>query len=353
MTSPEQEYREPAEAPGAEKAAGPVEVHELVNKGEARRLDQFLAAHLEGQSRSYLQKLISTGCVELDPPPGKPIKASLKIPAGTRVRVGVPPPRKISLEPVAIPIEFLYEDDHLAVINKPAGLTVHPGPHLEEETLVHALLHWIDDLSGIGGVERPGIVHRLDRETSGVLIVAKNDLAHQGLSDQFKQRTVRKTYLAVSRGEVRNEEGSLDGPIGRSRSHSKKMVITAPGEGREAKTDFKVKEIYEGYSFIECYPHTGRTHQIRVHLASIRLPIACDKLYGREKTIYPSVLRGEKKPAAEAALIERHALHAASIRFTHPATAKEMSFSAPLADDMSLLVENLRKYRSPDQISSD
>ena len=219
MTSPEQEYREPAGTPGAEKAADPVEVHELVNEGEARRLDQFLAAHLEGQSRSYLQKLISSGCVELEPPPGKPIKASLKIPAGTKVRVGVPPPRKISLEPVAIPIEFLHEDDHLAVINKPAGLTVHPGPHLEEDTLVHALLHWIDDLSGIGGVERPGIVHRLDRETSGVLIVAKNDLAHQGLSDQFKQRTVRKTYLAVSRGEVRNKKGSLDGPIAVSYTH--------------------------------------------------------------------------------------------------------------------------------------
>ena len=209
MTSPEQEYREPAEAPGAEKAADPVEVHELVNEGEARRLDQFLAAHLEGQSRSYLQKLISSDCVELDPAPGKQLKASLKIPTGTTVRVRVPRPRKVSLEPVAIPIDFLHEDDHLAVINKPAGLTVHPGPHLEEDTLVNALLHWIDDLSGIGGVERPGIVHRLDRETSGVLVVAKNDLAHQGLSDQFRERTVRKTYLAVSRGEVHNEEGSI------------------------------------------------------------------------------------------------------------------------------------------------
>jgi len=353
VTSPEQESRQPDRIPGAGKAGDPIEVYELINEGEVRRLDQFLATHLEGRSRSYLQKLISAGHVELDPPPDKPLKASFKIPAGTKVRIGVPPPRKISLEPVAIPIEFLHEDDHLAVINKPAGLTVHPGPHLEEATLVHALMHWIDDLSGIGGVERPGIVHRLDRETSGVLIVAKNDHAHQGLSDQFKQRTVQKTYLAVSRGEVRETEGTLEGPIGRSRSHRKKMAIAQPGEGREARTDFKVKEIYDGYSLIECYPHTGRTHQIRVHLASIRLPVACDKLYGREKTIRLSGLKGEKKIADENPVIERHALHAANIRFTHPSTGEEMSFSAPLADDMSLLIENLRKYRSKDPISPD
>ena len=360
VSSPDQEPREPSETPAdtgrpgtADDELPPLEIHELVNESEARRLDQFLAEHLEGHSRSYLQKLISSGCVELDPAPAKPLKASLKLAAGTRVRVKVPPPRKISLEPVALPIQFLHEDDHLAVIDKPAGLTVHPGPHLEEPTLVNALLHWIDDLSGIGGVERPGIVHRLDRETSGVLIVAKNDLAHQGLSAQFKKRTVRKTYLAVSRGEVRHSEGTLDGPIERSRSHSKKMVIAAADEGREARTDYKVKESYDGYCLIECHPHTGRTHQIRVHLASIRLPIACDKLYGREKAIYPSTLRGEKKEPGELPVMERHALHAQNIRFTHPATSKEMSFSASLPDDMGSLLKNLRKYRPRGSISGD
>ena len=363
MSSPDQEPREPIDAPGKPVDSGccgtaddkllPPKVHELVNENEARRLDQFLCEHLQDYSRSYLQKLIASDCVKLDPAPGKPIKASLKLAVGTRVRIEVPPPRKISLKPVPLPIQFLHEDDHLAVIDKPAGLTVHPGPHLEEPTLVNALLHWIDDLSGIGGVERPGIVHRLDRETSGVLIVAKNDLAHQGLSDQFKKRTVKKTYLAVSRGELRRSEGTLDGPIGRSRSHSKKMIIAAEGEGREARTDYMVREVYEGYSLIECHPHTGRTHQIRVHLASIRLPIACDKLYGREKAIHASSLRGEKKEPGELPVMERHALHAAKICFTHPATSEEMNFSAPLPDDMSSLLENLRKYCSRGPNSTD
>lgn len=359
--SPDQESRE-ANKPGADPAApphhqageggpAPLEVRELTNKDKILRLDRFLSEELAEHSRSYLQKLISSGCVKLDPPPGKPVKASLKIAPGTRVRVEIPPPRKISLQPEPIPLEFLHEDEHLAVIDKPAGLTVHPAPHQDEPTLVNALLHWIEDLSGIGGVERPGIVHRLDRETSGVLIVAKNDLAHQGLSDQFKQRTVRKTYLAVCRGELRDLEGTLDGPIGRSRSHSKKMVVVRPGEGRDAKTGYLVREIYNGYSLIECHPHTGRTHQIRVHLASIRLPVACDKLYGREKIIYPSDLAGEKRAPGETPLIERHALHAENIIFSHPATGEEMNFSAPMPADLGTLVENLRKYRPGNPIS--
>lgn len=359
--SPDQESREPIK-PGADPAdsahheAGmdkpaSLKVLELTNEDKIRRLDHFLSGELTDHSRSYLQKLIRSGCVALDPPPGKPVKASLKIAPGTKVRVEIPPPQKISLKPVPIPLEFLHEDEHLAVINKPAGLPVHPAPHQNEPTLVNALLHWIEDLSGIGGVERPGIVHRLDRETSGVLIVAKNDIAHQGLSDQFKQRVVRKTYLAVSRGEIRNPAGTLDGPIGRSRSHSKKMVIAQPGEGREARTDYRVEEIFNGYSLIECHPHSGRTHQIRVHLASIRLPIACDKLYGREKTIYSSDLAGEKRTPGETPVMERHALHAANIIFSHPCTGEEMNFSAPMPGDMSSLVENLRKYRPGKPIS--
>ncbi len=343
-TGPDTHPEDPAHPTSGKGDPAALEIHELTNGEGTRRLDQFLSEELCGHSRSYLQKLIGSGCVELVPPPGKPIKASLKIAPGTRVKVEIPPPRKMSLEPVAIPLNFLHEDEHLAVIDKPAGITVHPAPNQDEPTLVNALLHWIGDLSGIGGEERPGIVHRLDRETSGVMLVAKNDRAHQGLSEQFKQRTVKKTYLAVSRGELRGLEGTLDGPIGRSRSHSKKMVIVPAGEGREARTDYKVKEIYKGYSLIECHPHTGRTHQIRVHLASIRLPVACDKLYGREKQIYPSDLMGNKRTPGEVPVIERHALHAAEIVFSHPLTGEEMSFSAPLHADMNTLVENLRKY---------
>ncbi len=340
---PDKDPEAPAQPSSDEDRRAALQIHELTNEEGNRRLDQFLSEKLSGHSRSFLQKLISSGCVELDPAPGKPVKAALKIAPGTRVRVEIPPPRKMSLEPVAIPLNFLHEDEHLAVIDKPAGITVHPAPNQDEPTLVNALLHWIGDLSGIGGEERPGIVHRLDRETSGVLLVAKNDRAHQGLSEQFKERTVKKTYLAISRGEVRTPEGTLEGPIGRSRSHSKKMVIAPEGEGREARTDYRVKEFYKGYSLIECYPHTGRTHQIRVRLASIRLLVACDKLYGREKQIYPSDLTEGKKAPGEIPVIERHALHAAKIAFSHPLTGEEMSFSAPLHTDMSTLVEKLRK----------
>jgi 23S rRNA pseudouridine1911/1915/1917 synthase len=259
---------------------GAVEVHTLVKEGEPERLDIFLAAQLPGRSRAYIQKLIEDGQITLEPS-SREVKPSLKVSAGTTVRVVIPPPRKLDLTPQDIPIDVLHEDKHLAVVDKPASLAVHPAPEQTSHTLVHALLFKLRDLSSIGGVERPGIVHRLDKETSGVIVIAKDDLAHRSLARQFKSRTVSKSYIAICRGEPEAWEGRIDRRLGRSYTHAKKQMIRMDGTGREAVTEYRVLERYRGYALIEAFPRTGRTHQIRVHLASLRLPVACDKLYGR------------------------------------------------------------------------
>ncbi|MBN1443661.1 MAG: RluA family pseudouridine synthase [Planctomycetes bacterium] len=319
------------------------------NDAEPQRVDTFLAEKLSGEScsRVYIQKLIETGHVGFDPPGTHPIKPSHKIGTGRVIRIVIPPPIALRLQPEAIPIDFLYEDEHMAVIDKPAGLSVHPAPDQTGPTLVNALLYWIPDLSGIAGVERPGIVHRLDKETSGVMLVAKNDRAHQGLALQFKERTVHKTYQAVVRGQPEQWEGRINLSIGRSPSHSKKMVVCRDGTGRASITDYRVLEIYKGYALVECYPHTGRTHQIRVHMASHRMPVAADKLYGREKRVFLSDLRSRPREEGEEPIIDRQALHAAGISFRHPVTREEMTFQAPLPDDMLRLIHALQTYRSP------
>jgi len=344
--SPESASNESSESSG--EAPHRHEYRFQLDESEAAvRLDLFLAENLSQFTRSYLQRLVRDGYVTLYPTTKKTIRSALKLRPGTTVRVVIPPPLKVSLAPAALPLEFLYEDEHIAVIDKPAGISVHPAPHQEGPTLVNILLYWLDDLSGIAGVERPGIVHRLDKETSGVLIVAKHDVAHQALSYQFHERLVHKTYLAITREKPREEEGRISHWIGRSPSHSKKQVVRTDGGGRSAITDYRVLETFDGYSLIECYPTTGRTHQIRVHLASIHSPVACDKLYGREKTIYLSELERKRKPAAEEPIIERHALHAASINFRHPVTKETVTFSSPLHEDMLTLLHTLQRYRSP------
>jgi 23S rRNA pseudouridine1911/1915/1917 synthase len=320
---------------------------EFRNEGEPVRLDIFLSERLTDKSRTYLQRLVQTGYVTLEPLPRRAVRPSYKVPTGTVVTVRIPPPLKVSLAPEPIPLDFLYEDDLIAVVNKPAGLSAHPAPQQTGSTLVNALLYWLKDLSGIAGVERPGIVHRLDKETSGVLLVAKNDLAHRALSSQFKERTIHKTYLAISRGRPNEWEGRICLPLARSATHSKKIEVRSDGTGRTAITDYRVLEVFRGYSLIELYPLTGRTHQIRVHLATLRLPVACDKLYGREKLVYLSDLRDRPRESGETPLIERHALHAASISFRHPVTREEMTFSAPLHDDMLALLRALQTHRSP------
>ncbi len=317
------------------------------NEGKIR-LDKFLCAHLPGRSRAFVQKLIEDGWVDL---PGLPlvreIKASTAIMNGVSVQVTIPPTRKSTIDPEDIPLNILYEDEDLALVEKPAGIVMHPSPHQLEGTMVNALLYHLDNLSGIGGEERPGIVHRLDRLTSGIIVVAKSDRAHQGLSQQFKDRTIQKTYHAIVRGEWTAKEGTLDLPIGRSFLNRKRMMVRTDGQGRESITHYKIVEEFDGYAFIEVKPKTGRTHQIRVHMSKIRLPIACDSLYGREQWIYKSDLMKKPRQSQETPIIDRQALHASTLEFDHPITGERMTFNVPIPQDMLDLLEHLREYRSP------
>src|SRR6184192_3575306 len=238
-------------------------IHLVVSKNAARlRLDELLARELPKFSRSRLQQLIRKECVKLNGATARPRDL---VRTGDRIEINEPPPDKIDNRPEAIPLEVLYEDEDLIVINKPAGLVVHPGAGHREHTLVNALLHHCPTLSGIGGKERPGIVHRLDKETSGCLVAAKNDIAHRELSKQFATRTVEKIYLALVGGKVRKQTGVIEEKIGRHPVHRQRMSVASP-RGRAARTEYRVLRSSEQASLIECRLHSGRTHQIRVHL---------------------------------------------------------------------------------------
>ena len=338
MTLPEEELPENEHEEGT--------VLEFTHAGERTRLDLFLCSQLPGRSRSFVQKLVDEGCIEfVSPEDSRGIKSSMAVLDGAVIRVRIPPARKSSIDPENIPLRILYEDDDLAVIDKDPGITVHPSSHQLHGTLVNSLLYHLENLSGIGGEERPGIVHRLDRFTSGALVVAKNDLSHQQLSTQFKERTIKKTYLAILRGEWTALEGCINLPIGRSYYNRKRMMVRADGEGRESITYYRIREGFDGYAFVEVRPRTGRTHQIRVHMAKIRMPVACDMLYGREREIYVTTLNRRSRPADEVPLITRQALHASEIECAHPRSGEVMRFSAPLPEDMSNLLEALRLYR--------
>lgn len=290
----------------------------FVGEGEAgERLDRFLAAKLEGVSRSRIQGLIREGRVLCN---GRVCKASEGVRVGERVVVRLPPVQKLEgIEPQKIDLDILYEDEHLIVLNKPAGLVVHPGAGAGEGTLVHGLLHYCRDLRGIGGVERPGIVHRLDKETSGCLVVAKTERAHHWLTREFAARRVGKVYLAVVDGLVREEEGRVAVPIVRHPVHRHKMAAMEREGARAAETFWRRLVVGEGMSLLECRPVTGRTHQIRVHLKHMGHPVIGDGVYGR---------RGGWN---------RHLLHAWKLRFRHPVTEKEIEFCAPVPREFPLL----------------
>jgi 23S rRNA pseudouridine1911/1915/1917 synthase len=275
------------------------------------RLDRFLAAELPEFSRSRLQSLIRDGQVELR---GQKVRAREPVRPGDVVRLEIPPPRETRLQAEAIPLQILFEDEDLLVVNKPPGLVVHPGAGNLAHTLVNALLHRGSDLSVIGGEQRPGIVHRLDKETSGCLVVAKNDAAHQSLAKQFLERRVTKIYLALVHGKLRRPRGTIEAPIGRHPVQRKKMHVD-PRRGRLAKTEYRVLESLGGISLVECVLHSGRTHQIRVHLHHLGHPVIGDALYGKKATA------------------SRQMLHAWKLGFIHPRTAEPMLFEAPVPAD--------------------
>jgi 23S rRNA pseudouridine1911/1915/1917 synthase len=290
-------------------------------EGARLRLDQFLARELSQFSRSRLQALIRSQNVTVN---GLPARPSDVIRAGDRIEVSEPPPEKTDHQPEAIPLDILYEDEELIVINKPAGLVVHPGAGQREHTLVNALLHHFPKLSGIGGKERPGIVHRLDKETSGCLVVAKTDEAHRRLSAQFAERTIEKVYLALVAGKLRKSAGTIEEKIGRHPVHRKRMSVTSR-RGRAARTDYRVLSASTEVSLIECRLHSGRTHQIRVHLHHLGHPVLGDKIYGGKF----------------AKTFPRQMLHAWKLAFEHPATGERKKFEAPAPPDFQHAASSL------------
>ena len=269
-------------------------------------------------SRSYIKKWIDAGQVSVNQ---KHPKAGQILKTKDQISVTVPPLLPSLPQAADIPLNILYEDSDILVLNKPCGLSVHPGAGQPENTLVNALLHHCKDLSGIGGVLRPGIVHRLDKDTSGVMVVAKNDHAHRHLSQQFKDRQVHKTYVAMVKGTPRSDQGIIDRPIGRHPRDRKKMTVAPSGKKRGAVTRYEVKKSFGSASLLYCYPETGRTHQIRVHLWSLGHPILGDKAYN---------------PKSSAA---RMLLHALRLEFKHPSCDKKMCFEAPLPPEFNTTPE--------------
>lgn len=292
--------------------------------GESGRLDVFLASRLEGVSRSAVQRLLTEKRVTCG---GKALPKNYRLTGTETLRVELPEPEAVDLRPQDIPLDVVYEDADVIVVNKPKGLVVHPAPGHPEGTLVNALLaHCGDSLSGIGGEIRPGIVHRIDKDTSGLIIAAKNDLAHRALAAQLKDHTLARTYECVVTGNLREERGTVDAPIGRSPKDRKKMAVV-PG-GRPAVTHWEVLARYPGYTHLRCRLETGRTHQIRVHMAYLGHPILGDTVYGAKKPV-PG-LTGQ-------------CLHAVGLRFVHPRTGETVELSCSLPEEFAALLRKLQE----------
>jgi len=296
-----------------------------------QRLDQFLTETMLAPSRTFVKRLIDMELVRVEPGKAKP---AYRLKGGERLVVFVPDLVVMSAEPEAIPLSVLHEDEHCIVLNKQAGLVVHPSPGHETGTLVNALLHHCQDLSGIGGTLRPGIVHRLDRDTTGCIVCAKSDAAHQELAAQFAARAVGKTYLALTQGCPQPAEGTVEGEIGRH-PHPKhrQMFAMVESGGRHSLTRYRTLETFGEIALVECVLETGRTHQIRVHMRHLRSPILCDEVYGKGVDGLPPALCGA---------IRRQALHAWKLEIAHPATLETMAFEAALPDDMEDALRRLR-----------
>lgn len=285
------------------------------------RADVFLAAKL-GVSRSNMQKLLEDGRVKRSE---KIIKANYKVRAGEMFVVDIPEPEPIEAVPENIPLDIIYEDDDVVVLNKARGMVVHPAPGNYTGTLVNALLYHCSNLSGINSAIRPGIVHRLDKDTSGIMIVAKNDAAHISLSQQIQSKNAVRTYLAVVRGNIKTDSGTIETQIARDKTDRKKMAVVKEG-GRDAITDYEVLERFGKYTLVRCKLRTGRTHQIRVHMEYLGYPLVGDPKYSPMKT--PFGIKGQ-------------ALHSHTLEFTHPRTGERMKFEAPLPEDMHKIITRL------------
>ena len=315
---------------------GPIKLVVPDNR-EGQRLDHYLVEALPSVSRSRLGKLIRTGFILVN---GGTSKAGNRLKSGDFIVINLPEPEPVAIEPEKVSFGVLFEDKDILVIAKPPGVVVHPAAGHKKGTLVHGLLNHCDSLPGINGVERPGIVHRLDKDTSGVMVIAKTDKSHHGLVDLFKMRHVKKVYHAIVAGRPGSRSGSIAQPIGRHRSNRKKMAVLQHG-GREAVTSWTVlEEFTEPLTYLEVRPETGRTHQIRVHMAHLGYPVAGDTLYGSK----------QQKQLNDKYCIERQCLHAYSLSFKHPVSGESLTFVSPVWPDMQAVLEKLREQT--DQVSS-
>lgn len=300
-------------------------LNEIIADSENIRIDTYLSVTPLGLSRSYIQKLMETDKVLVN---GKVVKSSYKIKLGDNISIEIPEPVNLDIEAENIDIGILFEDEDIIVVNKPQGMVVHPAAGNYSGTLVNALLGKCKSLSGINGVIRPGIVHRIDKDTSGILVVAKNDEAHRNLAEQIKEHTVNRIYVALVEGIIKNDGGTVNLPIGRHAVERKKMAVISTN-GRNAVTHFRVIERFKENTLIEAKLETGRTHQIRVHLSHIGHPLVGDPVYGFKKQKYK--LNGQ-------------ALHAKTLGFVHPSSGEYMEFTAPIPDYFEKLIDSLKPY---------
>ena len=300
----------------------------LFEKEEQERLDVFLTACLPEFSRSRIQGLIRNGSVCVG---GEPVtKTGRDLEAGDRVEIRIPAPVPSGLVAENIHLDIIFENDDLLVVNKPAGMVVHPSPGHDRGTLVHAILGHVPGLEGIGGEERPGIVHRLDKETSGLIVVAKNEQAHRWLQDQFRNRSVEKIYLALLDGKPPTPSGRVEAPIGRNSTHRKLMSVVQQEKGRVAVSEYRTLESFPDHTLLEVHPLTGRTHQIRVHMAFLGCPITGDTIYGK------------KKPSID---LDRHFLHAYKLKIILPGEQQPRVFEARLPEELDSVLEMLRNEK--------
>ena len=302
------------------------EIHDIQveNEFDNCRLDRFLTEKFKDMSRSFIQKQIKDGLVKVN---GKAVKSSYKLQSGDNVQMSICEPKDIAIVPENIPLDIIYEDSDIILINKPKQMVVHPAPGHYSGTIVNALMYYCDDLSGINGELRPGIVHRIDQDTTGVIVACKNDKAHRCIAEQLKEHSITRKYHAIVHGNLKEDTGTVNAPIGRHPTDRKKMSTKAPN-GRHAVTHYRVLERFGNFTYIECQLETGRTHQIRVHMSSIGHPILGDTVYGPQKS--PYALTGQT-------------LHAKTLGFIHPTTKKYVEFDAPLPDYFQKLLKKLKE----------
>lgn len=293
---------------------------------KSSRLDKFLVSCLPEFSRTRLQALIENGSILVNGNVAH--KSGLTINQGDQIQVHIPPPQPTQLVPEAIPLDIIFENEDLMVVNKPAGMVVHPAAGHSSGTLVHAALAHAPEMVGIGGEKRPGVVHRLDKDTSGLILLAKNDQAHRWLQDQFRLRKTIKTYIALVDGKPATPSGRIEAPIGRDSIHRKQMTVTSLTKGREAVSEYRTLEIFKNHTLLEVHPLTGRTHQIRLHLKFIGCPVAGDCVYGHKHSTLP---------------IQRHFLHASRLTILIPGEIEPRTFDAQLPSELTLVLEQLRK----------